>query len=227
MADADLKNPGRAAADVRLTVYDRDAVVAAVNAFGGDIVRPGRIPFGSEDVNEATILIQRLVGTREARKKLLARAGITADTKDDFRLAIYRDNGQLVLLKGREDRARNVIVLDASLPLSGLGGATGFEVQTIRNIAEGANFKKMPNPIEVPLNHIKPHDHSMAPKIDQRIKSYDVDLDSEDATKLKSLVTLLAKADQAVAGATPVLASNAKLPRPHQGQETGRGEART
>lgn len=202
-----------------LTALDKNAVVASVNEAGAtvagyqagpslgrtlldatvpilDFIQGGFLGKGdnASQLEKANALHLAGVDTHEGRKEFLSkRLGITAETGDDYRLAILtNDQGQTVLFKGRMDG--NTLTLTESVPVPN-------DMQSALGIGQllGSSFKPLPKPIEVKVD-----------RATQRVDgSTQLELNADEKKKLQTQATFATLIEQS---GSVKLDSNARFP---------------
>jgi hypothetical protein len=170
-----MPETGSAKRDTVVDLYDRDATAALINGLAAKAESNQRFP--------------ELVD-RDGRKRILARLGVDAKATDDYRMMLYRDSIQEVILLGnRQPNGTVEFTRSIVVPLS----KKSDDHPRVHALVSGT-VKQLPEPIRLPV---------VTGSVERRPgtggePSEVIRLTADQARELETRVTLLAMADAAV-----------------------------
>lgn len=205
--DKNMVRPSEKPRKAVIAVLSKEEVVQMVNDWSAEAL-------ANVDSKVSKVIPERFydLTAPPAKKEILSKLGVNAETNDDFRLAIYFDGAQVALLSGKLDDNTKLLNLTQSIRAT---NATDEDVsnrilQVVGQVCDKNHKNKdLLRPIVVPVGDEK------TLKSDGRfgIRNLKVlELNQNDAAKLEAEVTLLALSEKSKAVDVAFSAENPQIP---------------
>ena len=183
-----------------IVLLDRDALITLVNDPANSVLG------GVHDLLNPTD--REALNTRDGRAAVLARLGVTADTPDNYRLAIVNDASGMVALTGRVENG--TFRGDRRLVIS----EDGNERPTLSRLftQEFSPLRQQNQVISIPVGNVDQYDGINGIEVPR--------LTPEQQRDVTRQTNLLALVDRAMSGNVELAASNDRLPRVPGGRDS-------
>jgi hypothetical protein len=194
---------------VSVRVMDQNSVTALISGLANPQNHPQPPRARAENAGN-TAAIRDALDSRDKRRDVLARLGITPDTAASYRLAIYTDGNQSVAFIGNVDGQGNFQSTSRIiLPTQSANGGQASDLDALKAlVTQAVGRTQGERAITIPIGNSTTRSGEI-----EGVQIRDVQLTPEQQRSLATRVTLLASTEQFHNGGGALAQTNDKLPQ--------------